>query len=260
MSFFTAIRFLTIIPAPSFKNEEPGMIGRSLPFFPVVGLMIGGILAILYFVLRMVFPVPVVSALLVAYLAIITGAHHLDGLIDTCDGMVAGKTREQRLSIMSDTRAGAFGITGVCLLLLVKYAAISVTTDLSLLILFPIASRWALGGIILIFPSAKNEGMGFYARNSARWTGFISSTAIALLLSIILAGLIAGPLLMISLFALTWCLGYALSRLYGGLTGDSYGALVETGEVLALLLAIALVPFIQQLPGHGLFRLPIPTG
>lgn len=260
MGFFTAIRFLTIIPAPSSKNEDPGMIGRSLPFFPVVGLIIGVILALLYFVLRMAFPMPVVSALLVACLAIITGAHHLDGLTDTCDGMVAGKTREQRLSIMSDTRTGAFGITGICLILLLKYAALSATTDLALLIIFPMASRWALTGAILIFPSAKKDGMGFYTRSSARWTGFIISTAIALLLSVILAGLIAGPLLMISLFALIWCLGYALSRLYGGLTGDCYGALVETGEVLALLLSIALVPLVQQIPGNGLFRLPLPRG
>ena len=65
MSFFTAVRFLTIFPLPSSKKDVPLMIGRSIPFFPVVGLLIGIILAGLYFVLRIALPLPVVSALLV---------------------------------------------------------------------------------------------------------------------------------------------------------------------------------------------------
>jgi len=259
MSFFAAVRFLTIFPLPSSKKDVPLMIGRSIPFFPVVGLLIGIILAGLYFVLRIVLPLPVVSALLIACLAIITGAHHLDGLIDTCDAMVAGKTRAQRLDIMSDTRVGAFGITGVCLLLITKYAAVLSSTGLAPLVIFPILSRWALASAILIFPSARNEGMGFAAKSSATWPGFISATAIALLISIIVMGLIAGPVLMISIFALISCLGLCLSRLYGGLTGDCYGALVEIGETLALLFIIALAPLIQHVPGYDLLKIPLPT-
>jgi adenosylcobinamide-GDP ribazoletransferase len=258
MSVFTAVRFLTIFPVPSSKKDVPPMIGRSIPFFPVVGLLIGIILAGLYFVLRIVLPLPVVSALLVASLAIITGAHHLDGLIDTCDAMVAGKTREQRLDIMSDTRVGAFGITGVCLLLIMKYAAVLSSIGLAPLVIFPVLSRWALVSAILIFPSARNEGMGFAAKNNATWPGFISATVIALLINILFAGLIAGPVLMISIFALISCLGLCLSRLYGGLTGDCYGALVEIGETLALLLIIALMPLIQHIPGYDLLKIPLP--
>ncbi len=260
MSFFAAVRFLTIFPTPSLKKNVPLMIGRTIPFFPLVGLLIGIILAGLYFVLRIVLPLPVVSALLVACLAIITGAHHLDGLIDICDAMVAGKTREQRLDIMSDTRVGAFGITGVCLLLIIKYATVLSSTGLAPLVIFPVLSRWALVSAILIFPSARNEGMGFAAKSSAGWPGFISATAIALLISIIIMGLIEGPVLMISLFVLILCLGLCFSRLYGGLTGDCYGALVEIGEVLALLLIIVLTPLIQHIPAYDLFKIPLPAG
>ncbi|MCX6007757.1 MAG: adenosylcobinamide-GDP ribazoletransferase [Chloroflexi bacterium] len=260
MSFFTAVRFLTVFPVPPSKKDVPLMIGRSIPFFPVVGLLIGVILAGLYFVLRIVLPLPIVGAILVACLAVITGAHHLDGLIDTCDAMVAGKTTEQRLNIMSDTRVGAFGVTGICLLLLLKYASVISAVGLAPFVIFPVVSRWAVGGAILIFPSARNEGMGFAAKSSASWPGFIFATAIALLISIIVTGLIEGPVLMISLFALILCLGLCLSRLYGGLTGDCYGALIEIGEALALLLTIALATLIHHVPGYDLFKIPLLTG
>ncbi len=257
MGFFAAVRFLTILPAPSSRDEVPGMIGRTISYFPAVGLIIGIILAGLYYVLQLVFPLPVVGALLVACLAIITGAHHLDGLIDTCDALVAGKTREQRLNIMSDTRVGSFGITGLCTLLLVKYAAISGVTSLAPLIIFPVMSRWALSGIILVFPSARNQGMGASTKDSARWPGFIWGTVICLVINVAFAGLIEGPALMLALFALVWCLGLFLSHLFGGLTGDCYGALVEAGEAVSLLLLIALTPFIQPFPANGLLGLPL---
>lgn len=260
MLFFTALRFLTIIPSPPSRTDDSEVIGKSLPFFPIVGLLLGGILYGLYLVLRMALPMPVVSALLIACLAILTGAHHLDGLIDTCDSIVAGKTKEQRIKIMSDTRVGAFGITGICLLLLLKYTAISNSTDMAALILFPVASRWTLIGAILIFPSAKNEGLGFTAKKSARWTGFIWATAAALLIITFLAGLIEGLLLLIFVFILTCCAGFLFNRLYGGLTGDNYGALVEIGETLTLLISMVLNQFAPMIPGSSLFKIPLSEG
>ena len=145
MSFFAVLKFLTIIPMPGYTEHGLSrptrvavsdgapvaidnsllQVGRSIAFFPVIGLIIGIVLTLLYYVLHLVLPVPVVSAVILAALAIITGAHHLDGLIDTCDGMVAGRSKEERLAIMSDTRVGAFGIAGAGIILLLKYAAIS---------------------------------------------------------------------------------------------------------------------------------------
>ena len=259
MNFFTALRFLTIFPAPAAKDGAELPVGRALPYFPAVGLLVGVILAALYWALRLVFPQIIVAALLVAYLAVITGAHHLDGLIDTCDALVAGRTKEQRLAIMSDTRVGAFGITGVCILLLTKFAALSGTTSLAVLAITPALSRWALGGVILSFPAAKNQGMGADTKSSTNLAGFAWSTALCLAIAIIFAGLIDGPLLMLALFALVCCLALLLNRLFGGLTGDCYGAMIEIGEALTLLLAVALLPLTQQLPGHGLLRLTLPS-
>lgn len=256
MSFFSVLRFLTILPAPSGKDDVPPAIGRSLGFFPLVGLIIGIILAALCWALGMVFPVPVSAALTLVALEILTGGHHVDGLIDTFDALVAGKTTQQRLEIMSDTRVGAFGITAACMLLITKYAAMSSAGSFMPILVFPVLSRWALTGSILIFPSAKNEGSGFAVKNTARWAGFACATATTLIVIIFSLGIIAGPLLMIALLALTSLIAQLFSRLFGGLTGDCYGALVEIGEVLALLLIILLTPLAQSVAAYSQFQLP----
>ena len=279
MNFFAVLKFLTIIPAPGYA--EPGLsrptrvavspdalvpvdksllqVGRSIAFFPVVGLIIGIVLTLLYYVLHLMLPVPVVSAVIVAALAIITGAHHLDGLMDTCDGMVAGKTKEERLAIMSDTRVGAFGITGAGIILLLKYAAISSSLTPAMLITFPVISRWALTGAMLMFPPAKTSGAGYAVKSGADWRGYILATLVALAVSILLNGLVMGTTLLACVLGLIYLAGLIFTRLYGGLSGDCYGALVEIGEVVTLLLFIILGRFMPALQDHNLLQIILPS-
>ena len=209
-------------------------------YFPVVGLIIGLLLAGLYCLMRGIFSVPLVSTILVTVLVLLTGAHHLDGLSDTFDALVAGRTTEQRLSIMADTRVGVFGILSIVLTLLIKYAALMGIASVSILIMVPVVSRWTMAGAILIFPAARKSGMGFAAKNGASWKSFAAATVIALLVMILFCGWIVGPILMAVLFGLVCCFGLLFRRLFGGLTGDCYGALVELGEVMALILISAL--------------------
>ncbi len=256
MGFLAALRFLTVFPVTKSKGEGLEQLGRSLAYFPLVGILLGAILAGLSYILQLILPVPVVSILLVAALVIMTGAHHIDGLIDTCDAMVTGKTREQRLAIMSDTRVGAFGITGACLILIAKYAAITQAAGFTALLIMPMLSRWALVGAILIFPSAKKTGMGFIIRNGARWGGFVAATLLSILLSVIFLGLLKGFVLMAGLFLLICCLGLLFTRLFGGLSGDNYGALIEIGEVLSLVLILILNSSSLAIPSSYIFKLP----
>lgn len=256
MGFFTALKFLTIFPGPANRMDVPESLGRSLAYFPLIGLILGIVLSGAAYLLHFFLPAPVTAALLVTILVIMTGAHHLDGLMDTCDGMVAGRTRIQRLEIMSDMRVGAFGIAGACLVLLLKYSVFTSTTSMAILLTFPAVSRWALTGAILVFPSAKDNGSGFAARQSARWSGFFIATLITLIVSILCCGLLQGPLLMLGMAILIYGLGSLLKSLYGGLTGDSYGALVETGEVLAMLLIIILNYYRSFIPGATLLVFP----
>jgi len=296
MSFRAVLRFLTILPAPAARggdaggrtrlaapaaeprtehapadmktvlfmpegsapDEEMRLTGRSMLYFPLAGLVIGLLLAVLYILFRAALPPAVTGVLLVAALAVITGAHHIDGVMDTCDALVAGKTRAGRLEIMADTRVGAFGITGACLLLLTKYVCLSAALGLSALLTFPLLSRWAITGLILIFPPAKESGSFYSLKGGAAWSGFIGATVIALAAAILFNGLIIGPLLMTGLFGLLYCVGLLFRRLFGGLTGDCCGALIEAGEVVTLILSIALLRLLPYISSYNLFKIPFP--
>ena len=240
MGFWTALQFLTILPTPLRHEDTDKTAGQSLPYFPLVGLILGGILFGLNYGLSLVLPSAIVPALLIIALVILTGAHHLDGFIDTCDGVFAGKSKKERLAIMSDTKVGAFGIVGIVLLLLLKYTSLfSVSAILPALLLMPTLSRWTMVSMIFIFPYAKNSGMGFSFKQGATWQRLAVATAIALVAAVVLLrwrGL--------AMMAILWLIAFGVSSYFssrlGGLTGDNYGAINEISEVLVLLLIILI--------------------
>lgn len=239
MGFWVAIEFLTIFPTPSRREPTAEGFGQSLTYFPLVGLMLGAILLGLHYGLTLILPPSVVNALIIIALVILTGAHHLDGLIDTCDGVIAGKSKEERLAIMSDSQVGAFGIIAAFLLLLLKYVSLSSAPILPALLLMPTLSRWTLVSIIFIFPYAKSSGMGLAFKQGANWQRLTISTVITLVIAVIILKLWG-----LALIAALWLIifgiaSYFRSRL-GGLTGDNYGAINELAEVLVLLLTILI--------------------
>ena len=227
------------MPTPLRKEIDVEGFGQSLTYFPLVGLILGAILLGLNYGLALVLPRSVVNVLLVIALVILTGSHHLDGLIDSCDGIVAGKSKEERLRIMSDSQAGAFGIVGAFLLLLLKYVSLSSVPIQPALLLMPTLSRWTMVGAIFAFPYAKSTGMGLAFKQGARWWRFIISTVMALVVAVIILGW-GGLVITAVLWLITFGIAsYFRSRL-GGLTGDSYGAINELAEVLVLLLIMMI--------------------
>ena len=242
MGFFIALQFLTIFPTPFRRQITAESCGQSLTYFPLVGLMLGAILLGLHYGLTLILPPLVVNALIIIALVILTGAHHLDGLIDTCDGVIAGKSKEERLAIMSDSKVGAFGIVAAFLLLLLKYVSLSSAPILPALLLMPTLSRWTMVSAIFTFPYAKSSGMGLAFKQGANWQRLTISTIIALAVAVIILKLWG-----LALIAALWLIifgiaSYFRSRL-GGLTGDNYGAINELAEVLVLLLIILIWRF-----------------
>jgi len=239
LGFWAALQFLTIFPTPLRHEVTAKTSGQSLTYFPLVGLILGVILLGLHYGLSFILPPTIVNALLIIALVILTGAHHLDGFIDTCDGVISGKSRKERLAIMSDSKVGAFGIVGAILLLLLKYVSLSSALILPALLLMPTLSRWAMVSVIFTFPYAKSSGMGLAFKQGASWQRLTIATIIALIAAVALLkwwGLVLMAALGLIVFGIS---SYFHTRL-GGLTGDNYGAINELAEVFVLLLIILL--------------------
>jgi adenosylcobinamide-GDP ribazoletransferase len=246
----TALSFLTIIPLPYWREANQEEVGRSIGYFPVVGVVIGLILAGLNWLLVLFLPSAVVNGLLILSMVVISGALHLDGFVDTCDSIAGHKTVEDRWRVMHDSRAGAFGIVGVVLLLLVKYVSLNNVPGnllMATLVLMPVVSRWAMVYAIFVYPYARPEGLGKVFKQEASWQRFTMVTIITLAVTTGLAWLanfsyfyLAGLAIMISIWVIVVALAAYLKRKFSGLTGDSYGAINEVAEVAVLILVVLL--------------------
>ena len=240
-----AITFYTRIPIPGHWPMNFSGIAR---YAPLVGLGIGGILAISDVSLAWLgMPVVTRSGLLVAVWLLLTGGLHLDGAMDTADGLaVPDKTR--RLAVMADSRAGAFGVMVAVVLVGLKGVAL---IDLEALRWFGImaAAGWGRWGQVIAiarYPYLKAEGKGAFHKIHAR------PTTDWLLGLVVLLGLCGVAFLCRpteGVFALGTTLGGGaiamwvgawLNRQLGGHTGDTYGATVEWTEALLLCLMTGL--------------------
>ncbi|MCY4575094.1 MAG: adenosylcobinamide-GDP ribazoletransferase [Chloroflexi bacterium] len=252
---FAAIGFLTIVPMPRVGE---GSLAWSRMWFPVVGLGIGGLLTGFDYVLRegfwtltgAGFPSLLLAALLIVFLVVITRGLHLDGFMDTCDGLFGGANPERRLEIMRDPRVGSFAVAGVLCLYLISFAAI-----VSLwppgrfwaLLIIPCLSRWAMVVTMSAFPYARSEGgLGSALLQGGTRAQTLIATVIAAVAAVVLAGP-TGVVLLIVAGAVALVVGqFATSRL-GGVTGDVYGAVNELAT-MAMLVAASLIVLGNILP------------
>ena len=227
---------------PWGRELSPEELGRSTGYFPVVGIIIGLILVGLNWLFELFLPSPVVHVLLVVSLVVLSGALHLDGFVDTCDGIAGHKTPEERWQVMSDSRAGAFGIIGACCLLLVKYVLLNSVPEtllMAALVLMPTISRWAVVYAIFAYSYAKPSGLGKVFKQGTRWQWFTMATLIALVVAIVLAKLM-GLAIILGIWVITVAMAAYLKRKFSGLTGDTYGAVNEVAEVCVLILVCLL--------------------
>jgi adenosylcobinamide-GDP ribazoletransferase len=245
VSFLAALQLLTSIPLSIKRELSSTHIGRATAWFPLVGLILGGILAGLNWLMGFVLPTPVANALLIVVLVMLTGAMHLDGFADTCDGMAGHKSIEERWKIMHDSHTGAFGVVGVVLLLLVKYVSLnSLPAEYmtATLLFMPVVSRWAMVYAIFAFPYARPEGLGKAYKKATRWPQITIATVCTLVIATALYPLfsVAGFLLIGGILIFTTLLSLYYKHKFAGLTGDTYGAINESTEVMTLIFVIIL--------------------
>ncbi|MHB8776445.1 MAG: adenosylcobinamide-GDP ribazoletransferase [Anaerolineales bacterium] len=230
-----AFQFLTIFPTLIKRMFTPQEMGRAAGWFPLVGVVLGTLLYAVNYAARLVFPGSVSAALTLLAWVVFTRAFHLDGFMDTCDGLFGGWTPERRLEIMKDSRMGAFGAAGGALVLLLKYTALAASLDMGpVLVISATLARWGMALAIFAFPYAREQGLGRELKDNVGWLQIILATCIALIVIWFVTGMMG--LIAFALAGLALWLGarYIL-RLIPGLTGDSYGALCEGIELVVLL-------------------------
>ncbi len=234
-SFFIALSFLTTIPTPAVPFVEGGL-GRAAKWFPLVGLILGLVLAGTHWALNLWLPESVTAVIVVALWAWLTGGLHLDGLADCGDGLLVAADQARRLEILQDSRLGAFGTITLVLFLMAKVTAVAALPPPAFaLILGPVLARW----FILLAarqPPARLGGMGETFAASLTSQTMISAAILPLLLMVVGGWQTGQPVLAAILAALAvyFVLRLARRRL-GGVTGDVFGLVVEMAELMVLI-------------------------
>ena len=253
-AIIAAFQFLTRLPLPVRMEYTDVHFRRSVMFYPFVGFMIGAVLAGSAVVLGQILPPAITGILAACIWTLITGALHLDGLMDTADGLLSHRPRERMLEIMKDSRSGPMGVMACVFDLMLKSVALmylaehSLTEAWLLFMLVPVWSRTFMVYAIYKWPYARKEqGMGSLYR-SVGWLHAWAARAVALLITIAFiwpwTGINAkGLILVLGLMAIAYGVGTllasAVSRKLHGLTGDVYGALNELIE-LSFLMGIVM--------------------
>lgn len=236
-TFPLALTFLTKVPFPRAVVAGPDELARSLFWFPWVGAILGLMFLGAWSIFLKALPHPAAAAMLVCLTVWITGGLHLDGLADTVDGLGGGQDPETRRRIMKDSRVGAFGVLGLTLVLLLKFAFFLAAADKGWrgeIVLYPILSRWGMVYLAYRSDYARPEGglgQAMTAGVSPRVAAGASFSAV--ILALLLFGY-KGLVLWAGAGALVWLGSRYFRKTLGGVTGDVLGAANEILEVAVL--------------------------
>ncbi|BEU88019.1 adenosylcobinamide-GDP ribazoletransferase [Selenomonas sp. TAMA-11512] len=271
-AFLVGLQFLTRIHVVRQDDLQPIDFSKSVRYFPLVGLLLGVCYAILAWCIDLWMPrlglyVPENAAafLLASSMILLTGGIHCDGLMDTLDGILSGRSRERMLEIMKDSRVGTYGIVGFVLFFFAEYVLLLDMGSglLRILALFfaPYIARVMLVFAICAFPYARPEGMGkaFCEGGTKRvlLSAFLFLPLVFFLGIYVFSWLLlpnfhhvlvmwmlswgtVSLLILLSVTAMTYFFCRHVSKLLGGLTGDVYGATVMLSELLTLALFLLL--------------------
>jgi adenosylcobinamide-GDP ribazoletransferase len=235
-TLLSAFQFLTAIPI-SLKKVNDKQMAASMIFFPVVGLVLGLLMAGAHMLLSATSLSPgAINIILVVGLIAITGGMHLDGLADTADAFLSGKNKEEMLLIMRDPHIGVMGTLGIISAILLKIALLTGLNNNSkaaALILMMVLSRWSAVLLMQASPYARAEGKaktftkGITPSIALFCTGITLACAIAL-------GPLKGISAMAMVAAITYAFGKYSCRRINGITGDIIGCTIELTEIAAL--------------------------
>lgn len=239
--FISAISFLTIIPVPKSLKDLNGYLNNSTVYFPLVGLIIGLFLCLIYFLSSKIFPTFISSLFVVFAEVLTTRSLHLDGFSDFFDGMFGGQTKEDKIRIMKDHNVGVFGAVSLIFLILLKINflfLIKVPYVYSIILIMPIISRWIILYPILKMPYAKETGLGKIFE--LKVLEYITATFMVFVILYLMLSFV-GVFSLLCTFILILFIIRNINKQIGGMTGDVYGFLIELSELIFVFLLSILI-------------------
>jgi adenosylcobinamide-GDP ribazoletransferase len=231
--------FLTIFPTSNANLET---VAKHMYLFPIVGIAIGLLVGSLGFGLSFFLDPLIVSLLVVASLALVTGIHHTDGLADFTDGLMAKGTKEKKLGAMKDLSTGSAGVVSIVLYLVGLIIAISLSTGFQLFLAILLSEIIAKFSMVLMASFAKSASIGSNSpfvelmKNRKKLLVALTITLIPL----ISLGGTTGLIIFISCTILTLFIMGISSRSFGGITGDILGATNEITRLASLLIFVSI--------------------
>ena len=245
--FLTAIMFYTRIPCPKWVDHSGDILNKSTRYFPIIGWIVGGAVAIVYWLASMVMPQSISVVLSMIAGIFITGAFHEDGLADVCDGFGGGWTKDDRLRIMKDSRIGTYGTVSLVLILLLKFVLLSETPSDKLVITFIVAhalSRFI--PVIVIY-------VGTYSRDDLtskvkpigkriKPGEFIFALITALIPILFFQNYLFFAVTLLPVFSGLILMRYFRKRI-DGYTGDCLGSIQQVSEILIYLSLLGIFSF-----------------
>jgi adenosylcobinamide-GDP ribazoletransferase len=234
--FAAAVTFLTRVPLP-VTTPSPSM----LPWFPVVGALLGLLAAAVYVIASLVLAPLLAAALAVATTMVLTGALHEDGLADAADAWGGASSRDEALRILRDPTHGTFGVLAIVLSVVVRVAALASLAPAIAVAVLPAVhaiSRGLTVGLLRTTPPARDDGL---ARAVMTDTSPIS-TALAIVVTAVLGIGLLGPWFVAAAavaVAAGWLVRWLAMRRIGGMTGDVLGAAEQLAEGCLLILFAA---------------------
>jgi adenosylcobinamide-GDP ribazoletransferase len=241
--FLLNMQFFTSIPVPLTLPMDKVHLDRAVRTFPLLGLFQGAVYSSLLYILMEWSSFSMLTGAFAVWLAgiILTGGIHIDGWMDASDAYFSFRDKERRLEIMSDPRAGAFGVLSVIVLLSTRfffiYEIVAMMSGLSysLIACIPVLSRMVMGVLLTVVKGAKEEGLGqLFQQSTTKYTLY----AYPVILFMLLAGYWAANqavsfiLMVLATLAILFYFKHKIPKWFGGMTGDVLGASVEGTELL----------------------------
>lgn len=231
-----ALQFLTRIPIPIAAPWTPETRRWAVRAYPVVGLLIGSLLALVALTMHNV-PAPITALTLLSLWVALSGGLHLDGVMDIADALGSNQPLVRRWEIIKDPQIGSFGMLALVFLLAWKgvllWAFLTYNAPLWWLLILPALGRWAGVALLVLTPCAQPKGLAW------SWQQSLSGQDVALaLLPLALIALLAPAVVLIWLTVTVFVvlMRWLMLRLFNGINGDMVGATIEGGELWLLIL------------------------